>query len=95
MTIMKMDLILLSLALASLSAFAADVTGTWNAEFETQRGLQKYTFNLKQDGGKVAGKASVERDGEKDLSVDGHGGFRVVLQRENERALFTAGDFGQ
>jgi enterochelin esterase-like enzyme len=44
---------------------AADVTGTWKAEFETQRGLQKYTFTLKQDGTSVTGKASVERDGEK------------------------------
>lgn len=56
---------LLSLALASLSAFAADVTGTWKAEFQTQRGLQNYTFNLKQEGAKVTGKASVDRDGEK------------------------------
>lgn len=62
---MKIHITLLSLALASLSAFAADITGTWKAEFETQRGLQKYTFNLKQDGAKVTGKASVERDGEK------------------------------
>ncbi|HXG47648.1 MAG TPA: alpha/beta hydrolase-fold protein [Methylomirabilota bacterium] len=62
---MKIHLILLSLALASLSAFAADVTGTWKAEFETQRGLQKYTFHLKQDGTKLSGKATVEREGEK------------------------------
>jgi enterochelin esterase-like enzyme len=62
---MKIHTTLLSLALASLSAFAADVTGTWKAEFETQRGLQKYTFNLKQDGAKLTAKASVERDGEK------------------------------
>src|SRR5206468_5050568 len=32
---------------------------------ETQRGLQKYTFTLKQDSATVTGKASVERDGEK------------------------------
>ena len=62
---MKIHITLLSFALASLSAFAADVTGTWKAEFETQRGLQKYTFNLKQDGAKLTAKASVERDGEK------------------------------
>src|SRR5688572_33419398 len=62
---MKIHITLLSFALASLSAFAADVSGTWKAEFETQRGLQKYTFALKQDGASVTGKASVERDGEK------------------------------
>src|SRR5688572_5806431 len=74
---MKIHITLLSFALASLSAFAADVTGTWKAEFETQRGLQKYTFTLKQDGATVTGKASVEREGEKrdaefkDGKVDG------------------------
>src|SRR5688572_391771 len=62
---MKTHITLLALAVASLSALAADVTGTWKAEFDTQRGLQKYTFTLKQDGTKVTGKASVEREGEK------------------------------
>jgi hypothetical protein len=62
---MKTPLMLLALAAISLSAFAADITGTWKAEFETQRGVQKYTFTLKQDGAKLTGKASVEREGEK------------------------------
>src|SRR5688572_14645589 len=62
---MKPHITLLSIALCSLSAFAADITGTWKAEFNTQRGLQKYTFTLKQDGASVTGKANVERDGEK------------------------------
>src|ERR1051325_3014316 len=62
---MKTPITLLSLALLSLSALAADVTGTWKAEFDTQRGLQKYTFTLKQDGASVTGKANVEREGEK------------------------------
>src|SRR6185503_11071205 len=62
---MKTHITLLTLAVCSLSALAADVTGTWKAEFNTQRGLQKYTFTLKQDGTSVTGKANVERDGEK------------------------------
>jgi enterochelin esterase-like enzyme len=62
---MKTHLTLLTLALFSLSAVGADVTGTWKAEFDTPRGLQKYTFALKQAGTGVTGKASVERDGEK------------------------------
>ena len=62
---MKTQIILLTVAFLSLSALAADVTGTWKAEFDTQRGLQKYTFTLKQDGTRVTGKASVEREGEK------------------------------
>src|SRR6185295_11553563 len=74
---MKTHITLLTLAVASLSALAADVTGTWKAEFDTQRGLQKYTFTLKQDGATVTGKGSVEREGEKrdaefkDGKVDG------------------------
>jgi len=74
---MKTPITLLALAVASLSAFAADITGTWKAEFDTQRGLQKYTFTLKQDGTTVTGKGSVEREGEKrdaefkDGKVDG------------------------
>src|SRR3954469_24801384 len=62
---MKAHITLLTLAIASLSALAADVTGTWKAEFNTQRGLQKYTFTLKQDGTSISGKANVEREGEK------------------------------
>ena len=56
---------LLALAALPLSILAADVTGTWKADFDTQRGLQKYTFTLKQDGSTVTGKASVDTNGEK------------------------------
>src|SRR3954466_6632680 len=62
---MKIHLTLFTLAVASLPALAADVTGNWKAEFQTQRGLQKYTFALKQDGTNVTGKANVEREDEK------------------------------
>lgn len=57
---MKSLVALLLLAAAQASLIAADVTGTWKAGFETQIGLQKYTFTLKQDGTNVAGKANVE-----------------------------------
>src|SRR5947209_6243408 len=62
---MKNLIAFLTLAVISLTAPAAEVSGTWKAEFDTQRGLQKYTFTLKQDGTSVTGKANVERDGEK------------------------------
>jgi hypothetical protein len=55
---------LLALGL-SLPALAADVTGKWTAEFETQVGVQKYTFDLKADAGKLTGTAAFERMGEK------------------------------
>jgi enterochelin esterase-like enzyme len=66
--LMKIPTLLLTLAACPclvLGAIAADVTGTWQAQFDTQRGLQKYTFTLKQDGTNVTGKASVDTDGEK------------------------------
>jgi hypothetical protein len=62
---MKTRFLLVVLLTAPLSVFAADVNGTWEAEFETQRGLQKYTFTLKQAGSKVTGKVNVDTDGEK------------------------------
>ena len=62
---MKTRVLLVALLAVPFSVFAADVNGTWKAEFETQRGLQKYTFTLKQDGTKVTGKVNVDTDGEK------------------------------
>ena len=45
--------------LLALTAFAwaADVTGTWTATFDTQVGSQEYTFVFKQDGTKLSGVA--------------------------------------
>ncbi|GEM_PF-805193 len=53
-----------------LSALAADFTGKWKTEFDTQIGVQKYTFEFKVEGEKLTGKASFERmdqKGEVDL----------------------------
>jgi enterochelin esterase-like enzyme len=67
----------LALAAFSLPALAEDVSGTWKAEFDTVRGLQKYTFAIRQDGTSLTGKASVELDGEtrevelKEVKVEG------------------------
>ena len=57
---MKTSTILLALIVLPLSVFAADVTGTWKSEFDSQIGLQKYTFTFKQDGVNLTGKASSE-----------------------------------
>ncbi|MGJ5818078.1 hypothetical protein [Paludibaculum fermentans] len=51
-------MILRSLMLAVVCAavaFAADVTGKWTAEFDTQIGTQKYTYDFKVDGPKLTG----------------------------------------
>jgi len=44
---------------------AADVTGTWKTEFDSQVGPQKYTFTFKQDGTNLIGKASSEINNQK------------------------------
>jgi len=38
-------------------AFGADVTGKWTASFDTQIGVQNYTYNFKVDGSKLTGTA--------------------------------------
>jgi enterochelin esterase-like enzyme len=58
--IMKNPILLLSLAALPVSLLAADVTGTWKSEFDSQIGVQKYTYTLKQDGTNLTGKASSE-----------------------------------
>lgn len=57
---MKTLLRFLTLAALSLSLAAADATGTWKSEFESQIGVQKYTFTLRQDGSRLTGKARSE-----------------------------------
>ncbi len=43
----------------------AGIDGKWQAEFDSQIGVQKYLFDLKADGEKLTGKASSERQGQK------------------------------
>jgi hypothetical protein len=65
---MRMRHLLLSFALVlttAVAALAADVTGTWTAEFDTQVGVQKYVYTFKVDGEKLTGEAAAERMGEK------------------------------
>src|SRR5262245_25706433 len=61
----KAPLALLIFVVLSLPAQAVDVTGAWKAEFNTQRGLQKYAFTLKQDGAGLSGTINAELNGEK------------------------------
>jgi hypothetical protein len=60
--------LILALALVvgiAATTLAADVTGTWTAEFDTQIGIQKYVYTFKVDGEKLTGEAAAERMGEK------------------------------
>jgi hypothetical protein len=50
--------ILAVLILAGLVClYAADITGKWTAEFDSQVGVQKYTFEFKADGANLTGMA--------------------------------------
>lgn len=43
--------------MSGVSAFAADIDGTWTSTFDTQIGEQHYTYNFKADGEKLTGTA--------------------------------------
>ncbi len=61
--------VLLIVSMLTMSAYAVNITGTWKAEFDTQIGLQKYTFILTQDGNSIRGKALSDIDGQKQETV--------------------------
>jgi enterochelin esterase-like enzyme len=61
----RSPLAVLAFAVISFPALAADITGTWKADFNTQRGLQKYTFTFKQDSAGLTGKISADTGGQK------------------------------
>ncbi len=62
---MKISLVT-SMALAASMVFGAvDISGKWQAEFDTQIGKQKYTFTFRVEGEKVIGIAESEIMGEK------------------------------
>lgn len=64
--ILKLHLATLFAFAATLTALhAADLTGKWKSEFDTQIGHLKYTYELKADGEKLTGKAFRELDGTK------------------------------
>jgi hypothetical protein len=66
MKIQSKVLLLACLAITfALTALAADITGKWKAEFDTQIGVQKYTFEFKVEGEKLTGKAFFERMNQK------------------------------
>jgi len=65
----------LSVALAlGATARAADagLAGKWTAQFESQMGVQKYTFEFKVDGEKITGKATRDAQDQKtDTEIKG------------------------
>ena len=57
----KMGIAALLCVFACAGALAADFNGKWSAEFDTQIGVQKYTYEFHVDGTKLTGKAVSER----------------------------------
>lgn len=81
---MKTRLALLT-CLLSVAAWAADVTGKWNAEMPGRGGdTRKIVFDLKADGATLTGTVSNPQGGETDISdgkVDGDNiSFSVVRE---------------
>ncbi len=70
-------LAILTLALLPGLAVAESAAGSWNAEFDTRIGRQKYTYTIKQEGDKFTGTAVAELQGRtreielKDVKVEG------------------------
>jgi enterochelin esterase-like enzyme len=62
---MKPTFALFILAVLGLPVLAAEITGAWKAEFDTQIGKQKYTYTLKQEGSTLTGKAASDIGGQK------------------------------
>ena len=62
--LLRTSVVMTVLFLGSLvSVYAADISGKWTAEFDSQVGLQKYTYELKADGANITGKASANIGG--------------------------------
>jgi hypothetical protein len=56
--VLRKSVILAALVLTGLvCVYAADITGTWTTQFDSQVGVQKYTFEFKVDGAKLTGRA--------------------------------------
>ena len=73
MTSIRMIALIAVTAAISLPALAQGVSGTWTASFETEVGVQSYTFELVADGDRLTGTAS-SANGEGEISegtIDG------------------------
>jgi hypothetical protein len=66
----RKSVILAVLILAGLvCVYAADITGKWTAEFDSQVGVQKYTFEFKVEGANLTGKA-ISKIGDAEASTE-------------------------
>lgn len=54
---MKWGICVLAVLAMATTALGADVTGKWSASFDTQIGVQNYTYTFKVDGATLTGTA--------------------------------------
>ena len=64
-TNMKTAILLLAIVTIPRLAPAIDISGIWKSEFDSQIGVQKYTYTLKQEGTNLTGKANSEINDQK------------------------------
>ena len=59
-------------AVAALAAAPVDLTGAWTTSFESQVGVQTYTYTFKNEGGKLTGlaKSNLGEGPLSDIKVD-------------------------
>jgi hypothetical protein len=59
-----------ALAFAGSALAQNDIAGTWKSQFDSQIGIQRYTFTFKRDGTNLLGKAVSERqDATNDVAI--------------------------
>ena len=58
----KLTIVACALAFAGTVRAGETVAGTWKAQFDSQIGVQKYTYVFKVDGTNVTGTATGERE---------------------------------
>ena len=63
MVLRRFPVIMLLLLLGMADVFAADITGTWKASFDTQIGQQNYTYQFVVKGTTLTGKIQSEMGG--------------------------------
>ncbi len=73
------SLVLASLWAAAGLVHAADVSGTWEASFDTQVGTQNYTFTFQVDGDTLTGTAKSNLLGDSTLSEGKIDGDRITF----------------
>jgi D-glucosaminate-6-phosphate ammonia-lyase len=54
---MRRDTLLVLAAMLAIPALAADIAGKWTASFDTQIGVQNYTYTFKVEDAKLTGTA--------------------------------------